>query len=189
MSANGTRVGEFAERSCRFANFNPSRLARQRARAQPSGWGGACDAIDPMKLNEFMTTEVEVIAPDSSITEAAKKMRLLNIGSLPVCDGKRLLGMITDRDITIRATADGLAPNETKVRDCMSPELVYCFDDQTDNEAEQLMQQKQIRRLPVLNREKDLVGIVALGDLALRTHQPSDVGETMRMISTPSAIR
>ncbi|MDQ3622312.1 MAG: CBS domain-containing protein [Verrucomicrobiota bacterium] len=73
---------------------------------------------------------VEVVRPDSSVAEAADKMRSLDVGSLPVCDGRRLVGMITDRDITIRATADGRDPNNTLVRDCMSPEIVYCFEDQ-----------------------------------------------------------
>src|SRR5205085_4418626 len=102
----------------------------------------------PMQLKEIMTTDVEVIKPESPITEAAKKMRSLDVGALPVCDGRRLLGMLTDRDITIRATAESRDPDETLVRDCMSRELVYCFEDQDIKEAERLMQDKQIRRLP-----------------------------------------
>ena len=140
-----------------------------------------------MQLKEIMTADVEVIRPDSSIADAAKKMRSLDVGSLPVCDGERLLGMVTDRDITIRATADGRDPNNTLVRDCMSPEIVYCFEDQSAEEAERLMQEKQIRRLPVLSREKQLAGIIALGDLATKTDDVQQVGRTVREISEPAA--
>ena len=140
-----------------------------------------------MQLKEIMTADVEVIRPDSSIADAAKKLRSLDVGSLPVCDGERLVGMITDRDITIRATADGRDPNNTLVRDCMSPEIVYCFEDQSAEEAERLMQEKQIRRLPVLTREKQLAGIIALGDLATKTDDVQQVGRTVREISEPAA--
>ena len=140
-----------------------------------------------MQLKEIMTTDVEVIKPESPITEAAKKMRSLDVGALPVCDGRRLLGMLTDRDITIRATAEGRDPDKTLVHDCMSRELVYCFEDQDIKEAERLMQDKQIRRLPVLTREKLLAGIVALGDLATKTGDVQQVGRTVREVSKPSA--
>lgn len=140
-----------------------------------------------MQLKKIMTADVEVIRPESSIADAAKKMRSLDVGSLPVCDGERLVGMITDRDITIRATADGRDPNNTLVRDCMSPEIVYCFEDQSAEEAERLMQEKQIRRLPVLTRDKQLAGIIALGDLATKTDDVQQVGRTVREISEPAA--
>ncbi|MGI8602298.1 MAG: CBS domain-containing protein [Verrucomicrobiales bacterium] len=139
-----------------------------------------------MQLKDIMTTDVEVIRPDSSIAEAAEKMRSLDVGSLPVCDGRRLLGMITDRDVTIRATASGSDPNKTMVRECMTPELVYCFEDQNVNEAEKVMQEKQIRRLPVLTRDKQLTGIVSLGDLATKTGDVQQVGRTVREISEPN---
>ena len=105
---------------------------------------------------------------------------------LPVCDGRRLLGIITDRDITIRATAEERDPRNTLVRDCMSPEMVYCFEDQDPKEAERIMQEKQIRRLPVLTREKQLAGIVALGDLATKTGNVQQVGRTVREVSQRS---
>jgi CBS domain-containing protein len=139
-----------------------------------------------MQLKEIMTTDVEVIKPESPITEAAKKMRSLDVGALPVCDGRRLLGMLTDRDITIRATAEGRDPGKTLVRDYMSAELVYCFEDQSIQEAERLMQEKQIRRLPVLTREKQLAGIVSLGDLATKTDEPRAVGKTLEKVSEPT---
>ena len=142
-----------------------------------------------MLLKEIMTTDVEVIEPETSITNAAKKMRSLDVGALPVCDGRRLLGMVTDRDITIRATAEARNPDSTFVRDCMSPEIVYCFDDQDVEEAERVMQEKQIRRLPVLTRDKQLAGIVALGDLATKTGDIQQVGRTTREIYETSRER
>ncbi len=140
-----------------------------------------------MQLKEIMTTNVEVIRPDSSVADAAKKMKSLDVGALPVCDGQRLLGMITDRDITIRATAEGRDPNNTLVRDCMSSEIVYCFEDQTAHDAERIMQEKQIRRLPVLTREKQLAGIIALADLATKTDDIQQVARTVREVSEPPA--
>jgi CBS domain-containing protein len=101
-------------------------------------------------------------------------MKALDVGALPVCDGERLVGMITDRDITLEATAQSRDPVTTLVRDCMRPEVIYCFEDEDVDEAERIMQEKQIRRLPVLTREKRLVGIVSLGDLA--TKYPSQGG-------------
>src|SRR5687767_11949740 len=97
-----------------------------------------------MKVRDIMTSEVEVIRPEATIHEAAQKMRTLDVGSLPVCDGRRLVGMLTDRDIAIRAVADGRNPDETLARDTMSPEIVYCFDDDNTQRAEQLMMESQI---------------------------------------------
>ncbi len=122
-----------------------------------------------MQLKDLMATEVEVIRPQNSLTDAARRMELLQVDSLPVCDGRRLLGTITKREMTIHSTAYGHDPNDTLVRDCMDPEIVYCFEDQESNEAERIMREKHIRRLPVLTRKKELVGILALGDLAKKT--------------------
>jgi CBS domain-containing protein len=138
-----------------------------------------------MQLKEIMTTDVEVIRPESSVADAARKMKSLDVGALPVCDGGRLLGMITDRDITVGATAEGRDPSNTLVRDYMSPGIVYCFEDQSTQEAERLMEEKQIRRLPVLTREKQLAGIVALGDLATKTSDVQQIGRAVREISKP----
>ena len=121
-----------------------------------------------MLIKDVMTRHVECVSPEDTIQAAARKMRDLDIGPTPVCgtDGK-LAGMLTDRDITVRATADGRAPSECKVRDVMTPDVVYGFDDQPVEEAERVMKEKQIRRLLVLNRDKRLVGIVSLGDLVI----------------------
>ena len=138
-----------------------------------------------MQLKEIMTPQVEVIAPEATIREAAEKMSHLDIGPLPVCDGERLVGMVTDRDITVRAVAEGRDPVTTLVREVMTPDLVYGFDDQDVQDAAHLMEQYQIRRLPVLNRSKQLVGIVALGDLAVHPGQQPLAGEVLEQVSEP----
>ncbi|MBV9492087.1 MAG: CBS domain-containing protein [Verrucomicrobia bacterium] len=138
-----------------------------------------------MKLKDIMTTQVEVVRPDTSIVEAAGKMRSQDVGSLPVVEGQRLVGVITDRDITIRVTAEGRDPKSTTVRECLSPDPASAFEDQDVDDAVQLMQQKQIRRLPVLNRDQQLVGIVALADLAAEGSK-KDVARTVREVSKPS---
>jgi CBS domain-containing protein len=122
-----------------------------------------------MKLKDIATKNPEVIHPDQPICEAANKMKNLDVGMLPVCDGERLVGAVTDRDIAVRAVAQGCDPRSTKVREVMSPEICYCFDDEEVATAARVMEEKQIRRLPILNRDKRLVGIVSLGDLALRS--------------------
>jgi CBS domain-containing protein len=136
-----------------------------------------------MQLKEIMTREVETIPPDFSIAEAADTMRLMDIGALPVCDGTRLVGMLTDRDIAIRAVADGRDPNSTHVSSCMSPEVLYCFEDEDTLDAEHVMQEKQIRRLPILDRNKQLTGIVALADIATKTNDMEETARTVREIS------
>jgi CBS domain-containing protein len=122
-----------------------------------------------MQLREIMSTDVEVIRPDTCVSQAAEKMRSLDLGALPVCEGRRLVGMVTDRNITIRATAYGHDPNMTAVRHYMSSDLICCFEDQDIKEAEELMRQRHVRRLPILTREKQIAGTVALDDLARRT--------------------
>jgi CBS domain-containing protein len=141
-----------------------------------------------MKSNEIMTADVKVIRPGTSIKSAAEEMRNLGVGALPVCDGEKLVGMLTDRDITIRAVAEGRDPGKTTAGDCMSPEMVYCFEDDDLERAQQLMKENQVRRLPVISREKKLVGILAIGDLATKTErQERKVGETLQEISEPPA--
>jgi CBS domain-containing protein len=137
-----------------------------------------------------MTRNVECISPDNNLTQAAALMRELDVGVLPVCgDNNRLVGMITDRDITVRATAGARDPASTLVADVMSPHVVYCFEDQDVSEAAQLMKEQQIRRLVVLNHEKRLVGIVSLGDLAVDTRDEALVGATLESISEPAHPR
>ena len=138
-----------------------------------------------MQLKDIMTPGVEVIAPEASIYEAAEQMSHLDIGPLPVCDGERLVGMLTDRDITVRAVAAGRDPLTTQVRDVMTPDMVYGFEDQDVEDAARLMEQYQIRRLPVLNRNKQLVGMVALGDLAVHAGTRPVAAEVLEQVSEP----
>ena len=139
-----------------------------------------------MRISEVMTSDVEIIKPDATIQDAARRMRDLNVGSLPVCDGTRVLGIISDRDITLRATAEGSDPKNVKVRDVMSPNIVYCYEDQEVDEAGEMMGYNQIRRLPVLNRDKKLVGILSLGDISTDVNNDRLSGKTLKEVSIPS---
>ena len=141
-----------------------------------------------MKVKEVSTRDPECIGPEASLTEAAKKMRILDIGMLPVCDNGRLIGTITDRDITVRAVAEGLDPKTIRVREMMTQEVVYCFDNRTVEEAAHLMEDKKIRRLPVLDLEKHLVGIISLGDLAVRAHERKLAGEVLEHVAQRARV-
>ena len=120
-----------------------------------------------MQIREIMTPDVEVIRPDDTLRTAAKMMADYDVGALPIGENDRLVGMITDRDITVRGVAQGRDPEKTTVREAMSGRVLYCFEDDDIAEVARKMGDWQVRRLPVLNREKRLVGIVSLGDLAI----------------------
>ena len=136
-------------------------------------------------ISEIMTRDVMTVSPRDSIRRAAQLMDELNVGSIPVCDGDRLIGMVTDRDITVRATSIGEAPDETMVRDIMSVGVKTCFEDQLVNEVMQQMRDVQIRRVPVLDQKtQHLVGIVSLGDIA--TKHSAEVDRTLDEISRPA---
>lgn len=137
-----------------------------------------------MKIRDIMTKQVEIVSPDTSLRDAARMMRDADIGFLPVGENDRLVGTLTDRDIAIRAIADGKDAN-AKVRDAMSANIEYVFEDQDSSEAAQLMSSRQIRRLPVMSREKRLVGVLAIGDLATRTGDDDMVGQTVQDVSEP----
>ena len=139
-----------------------------------------------MQVKEVMTKGAECVRPDDTLQQAASKMRDLDVGPLPVCDNDRLAGMLTDRDITVRAVAEGRDPKSAKVRDAMSEGVCYCFEDDDVKEAARLMKEKQLRRLVVLNRDKRLVGIVSLGDLAVETGDQHLAGQTLQRVSQPS---
>ncbi len=139
-----------------------------------------------MQVKEVMTRGCECIEPDASLESAARRMRELDVGPLPVCDRDRIAGIVTDRDIVVRAIAEGRDPHATHVRDVMTPGITYCFDDDDVEHAADTMKNKQIRRLVVLNRDKRLVGIVSLGDLAIESHDEQMTGDTLRRISEPS---
>ena len=133
-----------------------------------------------MKVREIMTSNVECIAPTISVTDAAKKMKALDVGFLPICDSDRLIGTLTDRDIVIRTVAEG-RDQKTSVKDAMTSEVFYCFDDEDVETCAQYMKDKEVRRILVLNRNKRLVGVVSIGDVS-KAHETA-AGNTLRDIS------
>src|SRR5439155_105249 len=139
-----------------------------------------------MLLKDVMTKTVEEIGPQTSLKDAAAKMKSLDIGPLPVCENDRLVGMLTDRDIAVRSTAQGEDPTRDLVRDVMTPEVIYCFEDQDVAKAAQLMKKKQVRRLLVLNRDERLVGILSLDDLAVKTGDEVVSGNTLEGVAWPN---
>jgi len=138
-----------------------------------------------MKVSEIMSREPVVVAPGTSLSETAQLMRDLDVGMIPVCDGDTLQGMITDRDIAIRGVASHLDPN-SGVEEVMTRNVLYCFEDDPIEEAAKLMEDAQVRRLVVLTREKRLIGILSLGDLATRTDESETVAEAVKAISEPA---
>jgi len=135
-----------------------------------------------MKVKDAMTKDVRMTRPDQRIRDAALLMAELDIGVLPVEENDKLVGMITDRDIAVRAVAEGRGP-DTPIRDVMTREVLYCYDDQTVEEVSQNMANVRVRRLPVMNREKRLVGILSLGDLAQSEQALDEAGEALNGIS------
>lgn len=138
-----------------------------------------------MQLREIMTHDVHCIPPETSLRHAAQKMKSWDVGALPICQNDKLVGVITDRDIAIRAVAEGQNP-DSNVGDSMTPGLIYCYEDEDIIAAARLMEQKQIRRLPVINRSKRLVGIVSLGDLAIRLGNANLTNEVLEQVSQPA---
>ena len=136
-----------------------------------------------MKVSECMTKDVKLASPDDTIEQAAKMMAAVDAGAIPVGENDHLVGMITDRDIAVRAIAHGKGP-KAKIRDVMTPEILYCFEDEELDHVARNMGETKVRRLPVVNREKRLVGIIALGDIA---HEQGGkaTGRTLNRISQP----
>jgi CBS domain-containing protein len=139
-----------------------------------------------MKISEVMTREVRIAGPDHTLAQAATLMAELDSGVLPVANSERLIGMITDRDIAIRGIAKGLGP-DAKVSEVMTQDVKYCFDDESCADVAKNMGEIQVRRLPVVNRDKRLVGIVSLGDLAVTMGPDGDaIGDSLAGISRPN---
>ncbi|HWL81012.1 MAG TPA: CBS domain-containing protein [Roseomonas sp.] len=134
-----------------------------------------------------MTRTVRLARPDDTLQQAARSMAECNAGALPVTDGRRLLGMVTDRDIVLRAVAEGKGP-DTRLREVMTPEVKYCFEDEDLDHVARNMGEQQLRRLPVLNREKHLVGILSLGDIAMG-EAPLPAAAALAGISRPGGAR
>jgi CBS domain-containing protein len=143
-------------------------------------------AMSRTMVRDVMTRGVETASPDATIADVAKRMRDLDVGSLPVTDGNRLIGIVTDRDLSVRATAAAKDPNTTRVREVMSPELAWIFEDEPADAAARVMRERQIRRLPVLDRSDRLVGLVSLGDLATDLGDDKLKGSTLEDISQPT---
>ncbi|MBL8269136.1 CBS domain-containing protein [Steroidobacter sp.] len=137
-----------------------------------------------MKIRDAMTRDVRMVRPDQPIREAAHLMAELDIGALPVQDNDRLVGMITDRDIAVRAVAEG-RDADTQISEVMTNEIKYCYEDQTVDEVTRNMGEQRLRRLPVLDRNKRLVGILSLGDLAIDDEASDEAGEALGGISRP----
>jgi CBS domain-containing protein len=138
-----------------------------------------------MKVKEIMTKNVEIITPETSLKDAASRMQQLNIGVLPVSENDRIVGMITDRDITIRGVANGKA-NSAGVGEVMTPKVLYCMEDDDLAEAGKKMKSNQVRRLIVLNKDKRITGIISLGDLVVDSGDELLGGEILQKISEPS---
>jgi CBS domain-containing protein len=142
-----------------------------------------------MKISEIMTSNFEMIDSTESLIEAAREMKSLDVGALPVREGTRLIGIITDRDIVVRGLAEGRNPDSTQVKDLISSEVVYCYEDDSVEDAARLMEDHQIRRLIVCKHDQTPVGIVSLGDLAVKTRKDELSGEALERISEPAHAR
>ena len=137
--------------------------------------------------NPFLKIFEELNAPlCGPLKQAAATMKRFDVGMLPVCDGERLVGMLTDRDITVRATAEGLDPAKTPVDRVMTKDVVCCFDTQDVEVAVKLMEQKQIRRLPIVDRTKKLIGVISLGDVAVRSKNKKLAAGAIEQVSIPT---
>jgi CBS domain-containing protein len=136
------------------------------------------------KLKDIMSPNVQVVSPEATISEAAQKMRDGDFGMVPVAENDRMIGAISDRDIAVRAIAEGKGPN-TPVRDVMSEGITWAYEDDSVEHAAEIMSKHQVRRLPVVNRDKRLVGIVALGDFAVESSDVGPAAEALAEISQP----
>lgn len=138
-----------------------------------------------MKIREIMTPDAQCVGPEETLVDAAALMRQLDVGVLPVCHEGDVVGMITDRDITIRAVADARPPTTTRVREIMSPGTVFVYEDQEVDEVVHILEKHQIRRAPVITRERRLVGIISLGDIAVDSSAALS-GEALKCVSQPA---
>jgi CBS domain-containing protein len=140
-----------------------------------------------MKLKEIMAQNVETVGPETTLQEAAERMKRCNIGVLPVVEGKKPIGVVTDRDITLRGVASGADVTKTKVREVMTRDPQFAYEDQTISEACELMEKNKIRRLVVLNREGGLVGVLSLNDVTLKGNNAKRSTQVLRKIAAAAA--
>ncbi len=139
-----------------------------------------------MQVKEIMTSNAEVVEYEAGLVEAAQKMRTLEVGALPVCDGGRVVGMITDRDLTVRAIAEGKDVSDTEVGEIMSPEVFSCFEDDDIEDAAQTMQEKSIHRLLVLDNDEEPAGIVSLADFVVKSHDEHLAWQILDRVCEPA---
>jgi CBS domain-containing protein len=137
------------------------------------------------RIKDVMTRDVEVLSPDATLRQAAEKMRQFNVGPLPIRDGDRLVGVVTDRDLVVRGIALGHDPNTSRVSSVMTEDVEFIHPDASLDEATELMRDRQLRRLLVVDDHRNLIGIVSLGDLAQETSEAT-TGQTLERISEPS---
>jgi len=138
-----------------------------------------------MQISEIMSRDVVIVSPTDSLQMVAQKMAEIDSGIMPVGEKDRLVGIVTDRDIVLRAVAKGKTPGKSTARDVMSPDIKYCYEDETLEDAARNMSTLQVKRLPVLNLEKRLVGIVSLGDLAMEPEADEQSKDALVGISQP----
>lgn len=136
-----------------------------------------------MLVREVMSKNVKTVSPDQTLIDVAKQMRDGDFGVMPVCEGDKIVGMLTDRDIVVRAAADGADLSKTKVRDAMTDEVLTCMEDDDVNSVSQLMSDRQVRRIAVLGKNKRLLGILSIGDLAEKNESLDEAGLALSKIS------
>jgi CBS domain-containing protein len=139
-----------------------------------------------LRIKDVMTPQAEVISPDATTEDAASLMKTLDIGVLPVCDEEGLVGILTDRDLVVRVLAATRDPKAMLVGEAMTPSVVYCFEDDDVEHAATVMAGQQIRRLPVLDKNRKLVGIVSVGDIAVHTQDHQLSGKVLEDVSQPA---
>jgi CBS domain-containing protein len=139
-----------------------------------------------MLIKEIMSEKPICLSPDTSLKDAAKEMEKIDAGFIPVEENGQIIGIVTDRDIAIRAVSDGQDPNSTTVKEIMSTEVISCLEDDDIKKAADMMRQKQIRRLIVLNKNKELVGILSLGDIVTNSEDIQLSGKLIKDISEPA---
>jgi CBS domain-containing protein len=142
--------------------------------------------VTDMQTREIMTQDVKLIHRDTSLKEAAGKMKQFDIGMLPVVDEDKVVGILTDRDIIVRAIAEGKDPDKTRAGDAMSTDVITAYDDQDATEISELMKKNQVRRLVVLNHDNKITGVFSLGDLATALADMEKKGEVLESVSKPS---
>ncbi len=137
------------------------------------------------QVSDIMTRGVRTMAPQETIAQAARAMQELGVGAIPICEGDRLIGMVTDRDIVLRAVAKSLSPEQTFLEEVLSPDVCWCFDDDPVEVATKKMQDARIRRIPVLDHDQHLVGVLSLGDVSVKGDS-EEAGDALSDISEPA---